>query len=55
MSELDPNVGRKVLAEKETSQVHKIFRMNMGYNDGSDRMRKIIGLSGNTTGHGRNT
>ena len=38
MTELDPSVGKKMLVEKETSQAHKTFRMNMGFNDGSDRM-----------------
>ena len=46
MTELDSEVGKKVSVEKETSSAHKTFRLNMGFNDGCDRMRKVIGFSG---------
>ena len=46
IAELDPSTGRKVSVEKMTSGAHKTFRMKMGFNDGSDRMRKMLGLSG---------
>ena len=45
-TEIDPETGRKVLVEKRTSSAHKCFRMKMGFNDGSDRLRSRIGLSG---------
>ena len=46
MTEFDPDVGKKVSVVKQTSEAHKIFRLKMGFNDGSDRMRQMIGLSG---------
>ena len=46
MTQLDPSTGRKTLVEKTTSSAHKCFRMKMGFNDGSDRLRSTIGLSG---------
>ena len=46
MTEFDPDVGKKVSVVKQTSEAHKTFRLKMGFNDGSDRMRQMIGLSG---------
>ena len=46
MTVLNPTSRKKELVEKETSSAHKCFRYNMGFNDGSDRMRSVIGLSG---------
>ena len=37
--------GVKVRNEVETSSAHCCFRMNMGFNDGSDAKRHFIGLS----------
>ena len=31
--------------KKKTSSAHRSFRLNMGFNDGSDRLRSTIGLS----------
>ena len=46
MTEFDPNLGKRVSVVKQTSEAHKTFRLKMGFNDGSDRMRQMIGLSG---------
>ena len=37
--------GRKELVELKTTQAHRTFRMKMGFNDASDRMRNLLGLS----------
>ena len=42
----DATTRKKVLVENKTSEAHRTFRFGMGFNDGSDRMRTIIGLSG---------
>ena len=49
--EVDSKTGKKVLVPKKTSEAHKTFRMKMGFNDGSDRMRQVPG----TTDRGLNT
>ena len=45
-TELDPSTGGKVSTQKMSSGLQKTFRMKMAFNDGLDRMRKVLGLSG---------
>ena len=42
----DDTLQKKVLKEQSTTKAHKMFRFGMGFNDGSDRLRSRIGLSG---------
>ena len=42
----DTASNKKVLKENSTSKAHKTFRFGMGFNDGSDRLRSRIGLTG---------
>ena len=37
--------GGKELVESSTTEAHKCFRFKMGFNDASDRMRNLLGLS----------
>ena len=46
MTESNKTTKKKELVEKKTSSAHRCFRFNMGFNDGSDRLRTTIGLSG---------
>ena len=46
VTELNTETRKKELVEKKTSAAHRCFRFNMGFNDGSDRLRSRIGLSG---------
>ena len=42
-TELNASTGRKVAVEKITSEAHSTFRKKMGFNNGSHRMRRVLG------------